>query len=122
VDRSIKYAFVGDSAQCPSTCIDPQNQLKSPNRSPGADGMASIIVHELEEAVTDPVFTGWMDPQGYENSDKCSWNFGGVKTAPNGSKYNVTLRKRPFLIQQNWINRIDPTNKKSSSGYCALSY
>src|SRR5205085_816636 len=47
----VKYSFVGDSTRCPSSC---QAQSKGPNGTSGADGMASIISHEFEEAATDP--------------------------------------------------------------------
>ena len=83
--------------------------------------MASIIAHELEEAVTDPDLNAWYDRRGYENADKCAWTFGATSTAGNGSKYNVTLTNatvnpavvRNYLIQQNWVN--------SGNGFCAMS-
>jgi hypothetical protein len=112
----IKYSFVGNPDRCPSACAA---QTTSPSNNPGADGMASIIAHELEEAVTDPDLNAWYDTRGYENADKCAWTFGTTKTAPNGSKYNVTLPNgsggsRSYLIQQNWVN--------ANGGYCAMSY
>jgi hypothetical protein len=76
--------------------------------------MASIIAHELEEAATDPDLNAWYDSRGYENADKCAWTFGTESTASNGSKYNVTLGSRQYLIQQNGVN--------ASGGYCAMSY
>jgi hypothetical protein len=79
--------------------------------------MASIIAHELQEAVTDPDLNAWYDRRGQENADKCAWTFGTESTAPNGSKYNVTFPNasgRSFLIQQNWVN--------AGGGYCAMSY
>jgi hypothetical protein len=108
---TIKYAFIGNPDRCPSACAA---QTTSPNGNAGADGMASIISHELEEAVTDPQVNAWYDRRGEENADKCAWTFGTEKTAANGSKYNMTLGSRQFLIQQNWVN--------ASGGYCALSY
>lgn len=107
----IKYAFVGDSNRCPSAC---EWQTTSPNGNAGADGMASIIAHELEEATTDPDLNAWYDHRGYENADKCAWTFGSTSTASNGSLYNMVLGGRQYLIQQNWVN--------ASGGYCALSY
>lgn len=107
----IKYSFVGNPDRCPSAC---EAQTVSPSGNPGADGMASIIAHELEEAVTDPDLNAWYDSRGYENADKCAWTFGTTTLNPNGSKYNVTLGGRQFLIQQNWVN--------ASGGYCAMSY
>jgi Phosphate-induced protein 1 conserved region len=107
----IKYSFVGNPDRCPSAC---EAQTTSPNGNPGADGMASIIAHELEEATTDPDLNAWYDTRGYENADKCAWTFGTESTASNGSKYNLTLGTTKFLIQQNWVN--------ASGGYCSMSY
>ena len=107
----IKYAFVGNPDRCPSAC---EEQTVGPSGNAGADGMASIIAHELEEAVTDPDLNAWYDTRGQENADKCAWTFGTTAMAPNGSLYNMTLGIRKFLIQQNWVN--------ASGGYCALSY
>jgi hypothetical protein len=108
---TIKYAFIGNPDRCPSSCAA---QTTSPNGNAGADGMASIISHELEEAVTDPELNAWYDRRGEENADKCAWTFGTEQTAPNGSKYNVVLGSREFLIQQNWVN--------ASGGKCAMSF
>ena len=107
----IKYSFVGNPDRCPSAC---EQQTTSPNGNAGADGMASIVAHELEEAVTDPDLNAWYDNRGYENADKCAWTFGTTQTAPNGSQYNMTLGPRKYLIQRNWVN--------AAGGYCAVSY
>ena len=107
----IKYSFVGNPDRCPSSCAA---QTTGPNGNAGADGMASIIAHELEEAVTDPDLNAWYDRQGQENADKCAWTFGTLSTAVNGSKYNMTLGGRNYLIQRNWVN--------ASGGYCATAY
>ena len=40
----------------------------------------------------------WYDTRGYENADKCTWNFGG----------------KHFLVQQNWIN--------AGTGGCRLAW
>jgi len=108
---NIKYSFVGNPARCPSACAW---QTTSPNGNAGADGMASIIAHELEEAVTDPQLNAWYDRRGYENADKCAWTFGTTYTAANGSLANVKLGTRDYLIQRNWVN--------ASGGYCSMSY
>jgi hypothetical protein len=109
--NDIKYAFVGNPDRCPSAC---EAQTSSPNGNAGADGMASIIAHELEEATTDPDLNAWYDQRGQENADKCAWNFGTTLRAPNGSEYNMVLGGMQYLIQQNWVN--------ANGGYCALSY
>jgi len=107
----IKYAFIGNPDRCPSACAA---QTTSPNGNLGADGMASIIAHELEEAVTDPDLNAWYDVRGYENADKCAWTFGTTYKVANGSLANMKLGSRDFLIQQNWVN--------SGAGFCAKSF
>lgn len=97
---NIKYSFVGNSDRCPSAC---RVQTMSPNGNAGADGMASVIAHELSETVTDPNLNAWYDANGQENGDKCAWNFGTTQTATDGSIYNILLGSRRFLIQQMWM-------------------
>ena len=107
----IKYSFVGNPDRCPSSCA---SQTTGPNGNAGADGMASILAHELEEAVSDPDLNAWYDRRGYENADKCAWTFGTTYTVANGAKANMNLGGRDFLIQQNWVN--------AGGGKCALAY
>ncbi len=109
--RDIKYAFVGNPDRCPSAC---SNGTPAPNGNAGADGMASIISHELEEAVTDPDLNAWYDRRGMENADKCAWTFGTTYTAANGGVANMKLGARDFLIQRNWVN--------ASGGSCQTHY
>ncbi len=114
---SVKFAFVGNPAQkCPSSC---GARSPSPNGNPGADAMASVLMHEISEAVTDPVFTGYYDSRGLENADKCAWSYGTTYKTSNGAYANMSFPsasggKRDFLIQQNWVN--------ASGGYCATKY
>ncbi|MDQ2988014.1 MAG: EXORDIUM family protein, partial [Pseudomonadota bacterium] len=67
--KDIKYSFVGNpETQCPAGCGVNNPTL---NGTPGADAMASILVHELEEAVTDPDLNAWYSlASGMENGDK----------------------------------------------------
>jgi len=105
----IKYSFVGNPDRCPSSC---EEQTTGPNGNAGADGMASIISHELEEAVTDPDLNAWYDRQGAENADKCAWTFGSTYSS-GGATANMKLGTRDYLIQQNWVN---------TTNSCAKSY
>lgn len=107
-----KFAFVGDAAQCPSACA--AQTSSSPNNNVGADAMASVIAHEVDEAVTDPDLNAWYDRRGYENADKCAWTFGTTYTTSNGSLANMNLGGLDYLIQQNWEN--------ANGGNCVLSY
>jgi len=103
----IKYSFVGNPDRCPSAC---SNGTTPPNGNVGADGMASIISHELEEAVTDPDLNAWYDRRGEENADKCAWTFGTTYTTGNGGLANMKLGTRDYLIQRNWVN--------ANGGFC----
>jgi hypothetical protein len=107
----IKYSFVGNPDRCPSACAA---QTTGPNGNAGADGMASIIAHESEEATTDPDLNAWFDRRGEENADKCAWTFGTTYTTSNGAKANMKLGTRDYLIQQNWVN--------ANGGLCSLSF
>ena len=107
----IKYSFIGNPDRCPSSCAA---QTISPNGNAGADGMASIIAHELEEAVTDPDLNAWYDRRGMENADKCAWTFGTTYTTSNGAQANVNLGGLDYLIQRNWVN--------ASGGFCSMSF
>jgi len=110
-NTNIQFAFVGNPD--PVGLGNCAQQTVSPNANPGADAMASTIAHELEESVTDPGGSAWYDSSGNENADKCAWTFGATYSAINGSKANMQLGGKDYLIQQNWIN--------ASGGYCALS-
>ena len=111
--NNIKFAFIGDAAsQCPYACISYHNIPSSPNGNPGADGMVSIIAHELEETATDPLVNAWVDSND-ENADRCAWTFGATYTLGNGSKANMRIGGRDYLIQRNWVNE--------GSGSCGLS-
>jgi hypothetical protein len=111
LSTDIKYSFVGDAARCLSSCAA---QSTSPNNNPGVDGMASVLMHELEEAASDPDLNAWYDGSGAENADKCAWTFGTTFDPGNGSMANVTWGGSNYLIQRNWVN--------SGTGFCAMQY
>lgn len=102
---NVKYSFVGNANRCLSGCAA---QSVGPNGNAGVDGMASVLTHELEEALTDPDLNAWYDANGAENADKCAWTFGASQSqAANGAFYNVSLTNpannvsRNFLLQRN---------------------
>ncbi len=108
----VKYSFVGNASANLGVCAAQTGS--SPNADPAADAMVSVMSHELEESVTDPLLNAWYDSNGEENADKCAWTFGTTYTAANGSIANMNLGGRDYLIQQNWIN--------ANGGSCGLTY
>jgi hypothetical protein len=107
----IKYSFVGDPSRSLASC---SAQSTSPNNNAAADAMSSVILHELEETVSDPDLNAWYDTRGMENADKCAWTFGTAYRTANGSLANMKLGARDFYIQRNWVN--------ANGGLCALSF
>ena len=55
--------------------------------------------HEANETITDALGNAWYDRTGYENGDKCAWNFG----APTGN-YNQTINGHHYYLQGEWSN------------------
>jgi hypothetical protein len=108
----LKYGFIGNPDRCPSACEFIVGN--APNGNAGADGMASIISHELDESVTDPDLNAWYFSNGQENGDKCAWTFGTTFTC-NGATANINLGSRCFLIQRNWKNT-------GSTSACTMHY
>src|SRR5512146_910986 len=114
----IKYSFVGNPDRCPSGCEIQRTGPNSPATNVGgADGMANVISHELEEAISDPDLNAWFDTSGQENADKCNFNFGATSTcnanglcSPAGTsasaKYNQTFGNNNWMLQQNWRNSL----------------
>jgi hypothetical protein len=81
----MKYSFVGDPGNN-KACIGQSQTTYSPNSNVGADAMASVIAHELEETVTDPDGTAWWNSTtGYENGDQCAWKFGTTSSTAGTS-------------------------------------
>ena len=109
----IKYAFVGNVDRCPSGC---EAQTTGPN-SPvtgqgGIDGMANVLSHELEEAISDPDLNAWFDSSGQENADKCNFNFGAVTTCVTGSICTPAGIAAGAKFNQNfWRQQLDPAAK-----------
>jgi len=106
-----QYAFVGSTLACPSGCeASPGN---APNGNEGADGMASLMTHELDESVTDPNGDAWYDANGNEVGDLCNFTFGSkLYSTANGSAANIHLGGRDYLLQEDWVN--------AGGGYCSM--
>jgi hypothetical protein len=78
---------------------------QDPQGNPEAEATIDTVAHETVEAITDPVGTGWMDPNGFEVGDKCQTQIGTpLGYAPDGSPYNQLINGRQYLIQTMWSN------------------
>jgi hypothetical protein len=95
----LKYSFIGDPSASLGSCIS--QIIVSPNGNVVADGMASVLAHELVEPISDPLGYSWFDDIGMENADKCAWTYGAAVKAADGSFSNMTIGGRKYLIQQN---------------------
>jgi len=93
---NMKYSFVGDAANA-SGCGAQNFPNGSPNNNVGADGMASVIAHELEETITDPDGNGWWVSNtssrnvGMENGDMCAWKFGTTSQQSSTATYSASV-------------------------------
>ena len=96
-------------------------QLNSPNGNIALDAMSSVLVHEVDETLTDPFFNAWFDTNGQESADKCAWNFGATYST-GAAKYNVQLGSLKYLIQLDWLenNLVTPVGKAAGTA-CSLA-
>jgi len=135
VGVTVPYAWVGYSGkQCPGICAYPfawpENSgrppppgtnegdkiMAAPNGDVGADGMISVIAHELAEVTSNPLVNAWYagdDPTApTEIADLCVGVYGSgggggyvgkVYRDSWGSGYNVNgVKGRRFLVQWVW--------------------
>jgi len=84
----------------PAACDSGQH----PNSS-DADATINVASHEHNEAITDPLGTAWFDQRGYENGDKCAWNFGTALGGTSGHQYNQAIGSGRYYLQQEWSNQ-----------------
>ncbi|KAJ0098242.1 hypothetical protein Patl1_27193 [Pistacia atlantica] len=134
VGVTVPYAWVGYSgSQCPGMCAYPfawpnysgkppprtkgdSNMMHAPNGDVGADGMISVIAHELAEVSSNPLVNAWYagdDPTApNEIADLCLGVYGSgagggyvgkVYKDYWGNGFNVNgVNKRKFLVQWIW--------------------
>ncbi|XAR56181.1 hypothetical protein NMG60_11036554 [Bertholletia excelsa] len=133
VGVTVPYAWVGYSGtQCPGMCAYPfawpkysgsgsspppsSNIMKAPNGDAGADGMISVLAHELAEVSSNPLVNAWYagdDPTApTEIADLCMGVYGSgggggyvgaVYKDKWGDGFNVNgVKGRRFLVQWVW--------------------
>jgi len=82
-----------------------------PNGDP-ADATINLISHEHNEAITDPLGTGWFDANGAENGDKCANAYGAPLGSTQFGSYNQAIAAGTYQLQAEWSN---------TTGGCALN-
>jgi hypothetical protein len=105
VAKTVLYAAMPYDAQYPSSCTGGA----APNGDVGADAEVNTLAHEIEETTTDMMGNAWYDSRGYENADKCAWQFG-----PLTGGGSIVVGQKNFLVQMNWVN--------AGSGGCIQTY
>jgi hypothetical protein len=86
------------SSKFPGNCDDGQY----PNGDL-ADATINVTSHEHNEAITDVQLNAWYDAAGYENGDKCAWDFGTL-SGPSGGEYNQTINGHHYFLQREYSN------------------
>ena len=102
---------------------DPQIEFtpppgSDPEGNPEAETSIDTLAHEAIEAMTDPIGTGWMDPNGLETADKCE--NGPQQGVPLGyasdsSPFNQLINGHQYLIQDVWSNARNGCVQNSST-------
>jgi hypothetical protein len=95
------YANMPYTGYSPAAC----GSGVSPNNNLDADSTINVTSHEANETITDALGNAWYDRRGYENGDKCAWNFGTpIGTTSGGAKYNQAINGAFYYLQQEWSN------------------
>jgi hypothetical protein len=98
----VLYANMPYADTVPAACDAGQH----PNND-DADATLNVASHEHNEAITDEQGSAWYDRRGYENGDKCAWNFGAALGSTGGAAtaYNQVIGTGKYYLQQEWSNK-----------------
>ena len=98
----IKYSLIGSPAQCPNGCSLSTELILAravPTAVADTQSSAQIIIHELAETMTDPIFTGYVNNTiDEENNDVCNSQLANVNMDPNRTLWNIDVNGQHFLI------------------------
>ena len=94
------YADIPFPTSFSYTCVTPQ----SPHGSAALDSAISLISHEHNETMTDPLGDGWIDSAGYENGDECAWTYGSSLGGSAGAQWNQVINGDRYYLQQEFSN------------------
>ncbi len=102
----VLYAAIPSAAACPTSCGVFADDASSPNHNVEADEGVSILAHEAEETQSDAYGSAWFDGAGWENGDKCAYQYGPTTHAANGAPVNQSWGGKSWLVQMNWSNAV----------------
>ena len=91
------YANQPYTMTVPSACDTGQH----PNGSE-ADPTINVVSHEHNEAITDEQGNAWYDLAGYENGDKCAWDFGSALGSTQYGLYNQLINGHTYYTQREY--------------------
>jgi hypothetical protein len=122
----IKYAMVGNPAQCPLGCEASAviGDSNSPNNDPGADGAVNIMWQQFSESTSDPevgLHIAWEGNFIGENGAYCAWQFGKLHLAPNGSHYNEKFHGKEYITQM-MLKLLSKSRKGEVPGVCKNTF
>ena len=69
-----------------------------------ADPTINVVSHEHKEAITDEQGNAWYDLIGYENGDKCAWDFGTALGSTHYGLYNQVINGDDYYLQREYSN------------------
>lgn len=93
------YANMPYADTVPAACDSGQH----PNND-DADATINVTSHEHNESITDEQGNAWYDRRGYEDGDKCAWNFGAALGSDGYGQYNQVINGHDYYLQQEWSN------------------
>ena len=105
----VLYANIPFPTDLYYSCLIPE----SPNGSTALDSSLSMISHEHNETITDPLGNAWIDSVGNEDGDECAWMFGGPLGGATGSQWNQVINGDHYYLQQEFSNEdyaLNPAN------------
>ena len=102
----VLYAAIPSAAACPSACGVFAKDALSPNHNVEADEGVSIMAHEAAETQSDAYGDAWFDGAGWENGDKCAYQYGATTHAADGAPVNQAWGGKSWLVQMNWSNAV----------------
>jgi PKD repeat protein len=87
----------------PGSSCGPSASASGQRYATTSQAAIDFVSHEHNEAITDPLATGWFDSSGNENGDKCVSSFGPTQGS-GASAYNQQINGHNYLTQEEWSN------------------